>query len=610
MLMVFVPLNQQEADAEVDANLVKEFGCDAAEDKYVNSFCGCEGFQLIARFHEGRTGIAHFFSRCFLELVFAYALYFSIGTFLFLWLLAFRPWKRPARSTLRLNGGSQLATAICRITCSFLIAIIPDTRTVADLFAFSDDDRLRVPPVTSGSDAFRTIVWIMIFITILFTFVKQAPVPLGLRQFSGVYLMYRTIWFFYNVVNDEQNDQRLYFEGISYASTVIFCLLMLLPLKFRSLEPVEGRLEIHAKKKDVLRWPGPKDIWQLLGTNVRRLLAVLCLLVACVEGVVRVLTFQQLGVALVACLPALATCDADNFVIYHSVPQLPDIERLIPFFTLALSVAFLRSSVRILSTYTMQMTINHLKDELFGRALSCTRIYIRGAKADINQTIHYYLDREFLKTLLQKMPEAIVPVVSIITTVAILFSLSWRLSIIISSILVFFIMFTIWRNYYTSIWQKRYLDMRDKERHLTADVFDGFEAVQFLAQENHERSRLKKVLRETLKSARVLYAVDIFGDFTESQILTAAVMIGVGYGATLVSSSDSFGSEELAQYGVISFNAINAIKQVTEFVTEVGKSKAASDHVLRLRDDTSHDARLDAIPPPRPEPKIDISLKN
>lgn len=160
------------------------------------------------------------------------------------------------------------------------------------------------------------------------------------------------------------------------------------------------------------------------------------------------------------------------------------------------------------------------------------------------------------------MPEAIVPVVSIITSVAILFTLSWRLSIIISSILVFFVMFTIWRNYYTSVWQKRYLDMRDKERHLTADVFNGFEAVQFLAQEKHERNRLKRVLRKTLVSARALYAVDIFGDFTESQILTGAVMIGVGYGATLISSGEDFDTVALAQYGTIAFNAINAIKQV------------------------------------------------
>ena len=61
--------------------------------------------------------------------------------------------------------------------------------------------------------------------------------------------------------------------------------------------------------------------------------------------------------------------------------------------------------------------------------------------------------------LLQKMPEAAVPIVNILTNVFLLFSLSWRLSIIISSILVFFVMFTIWRNYYTAVWQKRYLDM-------------------------------------------------------------------------------------------------------------------------------------------------------
>lgn len=222
--------------------------------------------------------------------------------------------------------------------------------------------------------------------------------PLSLRQFSATYLGFRILWFIFNVANDEPNDERLYFESVSFTATLVFCILMILPLKFRSLEPQEGRLEIHQKHKKILRWPTIPEIWQLLGTNMRRMLTILCFLVACAEGVVRVLTFQALGIALVSCVPKLATCETDYSVMYHDLPGLANVAGLIPFFSLAISVGFLRAGVRILSCYVLQMTINHLKDELFGRAMSSTRIYIRQEKAAINQTIHYYLDREFLKT--------------------------------------------------------------------------------------------------------------------------------------------------------------------------------------------------------------------
>lgn len=53
---------------------------------------------------------------------------------------------------------------------------------------------------------------------------------------------------------------------------------------------------------------------------------------------------------------------------------------------------------------------------------------------------------------------------------------------------------------------------------MTGDVFNGFEAVQLYAQENHERSRLKKIMAATVKVARWLYLVDITGDFVESQV--------------------------------------------------------------------------------------------
>lgn len=39
-------------------------------------------------------------------------------------------------------------------------------------------------------------------------------------------------------------------------------------------------------------------------------------------------------------------------------------------------------------------------------------------------------------------------------------------------------MFTLWRNYYTSLYQRDFLILRDEERYQTMDVFDGFEAVQ------------------------------------------------------------------------------------------------------------------------------------
>lgn len=47
---------------------------------------------------------------------------------------------------------------------------------------------------------------------------------------------------------------------------------------------------------------------------------------------------------------------------------------------------------------TPQHTINYMKDELFAKALGCRRYYLIKNKAAINHTIHYYLDREFLKT--------------------------------------------------------------------------------------------------------------------------------------------------------------------------------------------------------------------
>jgi ABC-type multidrug transport system fused ATPase/permease subunit len=260
-----------------------------------------------------------------------------------------------------------------------------------------------------------------------------------------------------------------------------------------------------------------------------------------------------------------------------------------------------------------------------------------------------------LRSLLQLMPEAIVPMVQILTSIILLFIYSWRLTVgahvctwrhpfsgvcphaqhaipapaqvLISSILVFFVMFTVWRNFYTAMFQKKYLDsvrspcsvrlivdrpcsprstalplpsnghrilhQRDRERYLTMDVFEGFDAVQLYAMENHERGRLKKLLAETLKLARKLYAIDIFGDFVESQVrrscdeqrmrngsavddrccthlsgispwqlLTAAVIVGVGYGTTLVQAQSGLTSENLAMYGTVAFQVTMAIKQV------------------------------------------------
>eukprot|EP00056_Hartaetosiga_gracilis_P008735 m.125583 g.125583 ORF g.125583 m.125583 type:complete len:965 (+) comp12984_c0_seq1:67-2961(+) len=616
-LMIFVALNQQQEsdndsrDQSEIARLTSDFQCegninglDESHSLDVNTFCGCDGYNWLADFTGG-----DFLSRCMQEIIGALPLLFAVFFYLLLWLIAFRPWSRPSRSSKRLDSNLQFMTHMTRLICAIITSLVPDARTIADLFAFSDADRIRVPSVTSISDGMRTIAWLMIFAVVLFNYLRQTPMPTGIRQFACLYSVYRTVYFVYNIVNDSPNDDRLIFEGVTFGTTHIFTILMILPLRFKGLEPNEGRMEKAEKSKVKLRWPTLKETWQLLGTYGRRFLLIVCILVAITEGVVRVLTFRELGTSLVSCGKELATCDSVG-AIYHNLTYEPNLNRLLPFFILAISVAFLRTGVRILSAYIYQKTINHMKDVLFARALDATRLHIHSKNADINQTIHYYLDREFLKTLLQKAPEAVVPIVSIVTSILLLFLLSWRLSIILTSILVFFIMFTMWRNYYTSIWQKKYLDDRDFERNLTSDVFSGFDAVQLYNMEMHERKRLGNVLRGTLKNARGLYMVDIFGDFVESQILTGAVMMGVGYGATLVGNSSTFSSTDLAQYGTVSFNAINAIKQVTEFITLVGKSKAAADKVLRLLDDHTNDANLDALPPPNPEPQLDIELKD
>ncbi len=159
-----------------------------------------------------------------------------------------------------------------------------------------------------------------------------------------------------------------------------------------------------------------------------------------------------------------------------------------------------------------------MKEELFKKALACTASYVATEKASINDTIHYYLDREFLKTLCQGFPDALVPAVNIATSIAILFILSWQLSILIIAIMIFFTMFTFWRNFYTSIFQKKYWDKRDDERHLTMDIFNGFQAVQLYEQEEHEIKRLRKELAGSIASAKKLYTFDVLGDFFESQV--------------------------------------------------------------------------------------------
>lgn len=94
--------------------------------------------------------------------------------------------------------------------------------------------------------------------------------------------------------------------------------------RYPTLEPEAGKLP-KVLKKDNLYWPSISEQWDLLGTNLvsvprcvhfidrlsavffsqRRALAILVLLTACAEGVVRVLTFQELGRTLVSCAPPL-----------------------------------------------------------------------------------------------------------------------------------------------------------------------------------------------------------------------------------------------------------------------------------------------------------------
>jgi hypothetical protein len=133
------------------------------------------------------------------------------------------------------------------------------------------------------------------------------------------------------------------------------------------------------------------------------------MVMAAMEGVVRVFTFAELGKALA--VPCNETSKASGSTGGNSV----DIDRLTPFFYLAFSIGFLRASVRTASTYVLQNTTTTMKDRLFNVALNSTRFLINGKKAEINETIHTYLEKEFLKTLCTGLPEAMVPIVSIVT---------------------------------------------------------------------------------------------------------------------------------------------------------------------------------------------------
>lgn len=84
--------------------------------------------------------------------------------------------------------------------------------------------------------------------------------------------------------------------------------------------------------------------------------------------------------------------------MYHQLPITMGLQRLYPLFYFAFSVAFLRAGVRTLCAYLFQSVTNHMKDELFSKALGCRRFYLLSHRDEINHTIHYYLDREFLKT--------------------------------------------------------------------------------------------------------------------------------------------------------------------------------------------------------------------
>lgn len=551
-------------------------------------WCGRGGVQWA---HDG------YFSNCFLEMVGAYPIYFNFIALGTVWLAVHRPWNMERRNDKKANTRT-LLLGYAKMFAAGLIAVIPDERLIAAMFNLETREEGGILKIIISSDIFRTLSWAIAFAILTMCFLRQVRIPWVVRQFSAMSAAYRVLWIAWVIHSRDANDARLIPEFISFIVSICLAGVLWAAIKYPDLEFPETANTEAVKKKGHLYWPTLKEQWDILGSFSVRLAAVMCMVLAAAEGVVRVFTFAQLGKALTV------PCDKSGSA---STNKSVDIGRLAPFFYLAFSIGFLRAFVRALSTYVLQNTTTTMKDRLFNVALNSTRFFINGKKAEINETIHTYLEKEFLKTLCSGLPEAMVPIVSIVTSIGYMFVLSWRLSILLSAILIFFVMFTIWRNFYTSIFQAKYNRMRDAERYLSMDIFNGFDAVQLYAQEAHERGRLLKLLNRTLKDCVRLFTFDILGDFGESQILVGGVALGVGYGAYLVAQG-TLDAGDLASYGVVAFNATGSIKSVTSFITNVGKSRASSDRVMKLLKNPAP-ANLDVLPHPTNNPKLDIHLE-
>ena len=122
-------------------------------------------------------------------------------------------------------------------------------------------------------------------------------------------------------------------------------------------------------------------------------------------------TFQFLGDA----LTPTNTCNISTATLNKATNTRG--QKKMAFYYLVVAVGVLRALNRGFASYNMLRLTNDLKARLFGIALQSTRYFITTSKGEINQTMHYYLDREFLATLFQSAVDALVPTVTVFYSV-------------------------------------------------------------------------------------------------------------------------------------------------------------------------------------------------
>lgn len=81
------------------------------------------------------------------------------------------------------------------------------------------------------SDTIRTITWLYVFFVLSLTWLRQIPIPIFVRQFAGLYMLFRFLWLIYVCLDSEFVNASLAFETISVISCFIVGGLLLLAVK-------------------------------------------------------------------------------------------------------------------------------------------------------------------------------------------------------------------------------------------------------------------------------------------------------------------------------------------------------------------------------------------